>query len=122
MKTYFSKRIVCILLFVISSDVYSQSFLNGSFEINHTQVCSLNITNGVFDSLIDSIEGIGQQQTLDIFYYFSCSYAGQAEDGFYFSSLETFLDTAISSAISFKLSTPIISQNQTDNHLTIPLN
>lgn len=107
MQAYFYS--VLIFLVFTTKDCNSQSFLNGDFEFNSANGCQGNISNSQFNFFMDSVNGIGQQQTLDIFEV-SCSFA--AANGQYFSSLETNIDTAISSAISFLISDSLIPFDQ----------
>jgi hypothetical protein len=105
---------ICILLLASGFKSYSQQFINGSFEQNRVNDCdSLNLTNSAYNSLLDSVYGIGTLPGNDLMVD-SCSlYQSLVEpfDGHYFSSLESGWDTINTTAISFLLSQPLITHN-----------
>ncbi len=109
-------KLICIILclFVISIQASSQQFLNGSFEQNRLNDCdSFNLTNSVYNSLMDSVYGIGTLPGLDLMVDSCTLYQTiyEPKDGHYFSSLESGWDTINTTAISFLLSQPLITHN-----------
>ncbi len=99
------KLVIIFCIFCLKLN--AQQFLNGSFEYNHFNRCdSINISNSVFNSIVDNVYGIGILQSLD-FFHDSCLVIN-AEDGDYFSSLETGSQDTNSTAISFLLSQPVL--------------
>ncbi len=94
---------IFILLLSLCSEIYGQTFFNGSFENNSVTNCSIDIDNTAFDSLMLNIKGIGELQTLDIFHDTICPYFSLAQNGNYYVSLENTNDSTKSTAVSFKL-------------------
>jgi hypothetical protein len=94
-----------ILLQLISDSTSSQTFLNGGFEINTVTSCMINnISNSDFDTLMSNVKGIGQSQTIDIFYDIDCPNYGLANGGHYYVSVENnSSDTTLTTMISLKL-------------------
>ncbi len=107
------KRKLVIIFCILCLKLNAQQFLNGSFEFNHLRDCdSLTSSNAVYNSLVDSVTGIGILQYLDLFTD-SCSLttALTAEDGHDFSSLETGVADTNSTAISLWLSQSLLASN-----------
>lgn len=98
------KRLIFfILLQSIIYSSYGQVFLNGDFEINSATNCMIDINNSSFNSVMTNVKGIGELQTLDIFYFTDCPTFDSAQSGNYFVSLENTNDSTKSTAISMKL-------------------
>jgi hypothetical protein len=97
------------LLIGFSSNIYGQTFLNGSFEINNATYCMINnIKNAQFNLLMNNVRGIGEAETIDIFYDKICPSYGSAQSGHYFVSVENNgKDSTQSTIISLKLTDPL---------------
>ncbi|HEX8269907.1 MAG TPA: T9SS type A sorting domain-containing protein [Flavobacterium sp.] len=105
------KYIYLIALVGSTSLVGAQTFLNGSFENSTATSCMTNIDNATFNSYFTNVRGIGELQTLDVFYDNACTIYGLAQDGHYFSSIENTVSSVTSTAMSFELSSNMISGN-----------
>lgn len=80
-----------------------QTFINGDFEINSVTNCMIEINNSTFNSVMSNVKGIGELQTLDIFYYKDCPTYDSAHSGDFYVSLENTNHSNKSTAISLKL-------------------
>lgn len=98
------KRLLFLFqLLSFAPTIYGQTFLNGSFENNTVTNCMYDIDNATFNSVMTNVKGIGELQTLGIFYYNNCPGFDSAQSGNYFVSLENTSDSTKSTAISMKL-------------------
>ena len=99
------KRLYFLFLLIsFAPTIYGQTFLNGSFENNTVTNCIIDIDNSTFDSVMTNVKGIGELQSLDIFYFNDCPLFNSAQSGNYFVSLENTFDSTKSTAVSIKLS------------------
>ncbi|MEO8086706.1 MAG: hypothetical protein ABI763_07800, partial [Bacteroidota bacterium] len=106
------KKVIYLLVFTFKLS-FSQQFLNGSFELNYLRDCdSINISNFQYCSLLDSVYGIGELETLDL-QTDSCSLnvIYNTVDGHFYGSLETDNLDSTSTGISFLLSQPLLTNN-----------
>lgn len=105
MKTIFTFLLIQSFIYTIEA----QNFLNGSFENNTANICLFNIGNASFNANMMDVRGIGDMQTLDIFYFTACPLYGTAQHGDFCSSLENTFDSTTSTALSLKLADTLLS-------------
>jgi hypothetical protein len=86
-------------ILILTAKIQSQSFLNGSFEIN-TATCQGYISNAVFNSVMTNVKAIGNLQMISI--YDTNLVCGYVEDGNFAINLIAMSSSSID-AVSLKL-------------------
>jgi hypothetical protein len=92
---------------VASHPVFSQVFLNGSFENNTSSACNYNMSNATFTSLMANSTAYGVQSQLDIMNN-TCPY-GTPQSGLWMVSLAT--NAGTTDAFTTMLSAPLVAGN-----------
>jgi hypothetical protein len=101
------KKFLILTISVLSSCyLFSQTFLNGGFELNNTEIDLINLTNEFFDSYMDSTTAFGAEGNLDILTSNSYCDSSAVEGNWYVA-----LTGGGSDAFSMKLDNPLIVGN-----------
>jgi len=95
------RQAVCLVFIFLSSQVFSQAFLNGNFETNTANPCDYNLPNGTYTGKMSNSTGYGGANELDIMGT-TCPY-GTPQNGNWFVGLAGFTD-----AFTMRLSQPLI--------------
>ncbi|MCF8372392.1 MAG: T9SS type A sorting domain-containing protein [Bacteroidales bacterium] len=107
--------LVFLLLFLATQKHnFGQHFLNGSFEINSSELCGINLTNASFNALMSNTKSIGIHESVDILNAEFCQYGvlWNAQSGSWFLGLDIGYDTLTSNIISLELSDSLNINNQ----------
>ena len=102
-----NKIYIFFALLIFGQSSFSQSFLNGSFEINTAITCDYNMSNAAFTSKMANSTGYGPAAQLDIFQG-SCGF-GTAQNGSWMVALAS--SSGSTDAFTTMLNAPLIAGN-----------
>lgn len=108
MKKITTFLIVTTLTLCFQSNIFGQTFLNGSFEVT-TANCNYGLSNSMFNGMMSNNFAIGSAEQIDIMQG-TCGY-GTAEQGNYFIGLAVDINNTLTDGVSFKLSSSIVAGN-----------
>ncbi len=94
------RKVLVLVSFVIFNQGFSQTFLNGNFEVNTANPCDYNLPNGTFTTKMSNSVGYGGANELDIMGT-TCPY-GVPQNGNWFVGLAGYTD-----AFTMRLSAPL---------------
>lgn len=86
----------------------SQTFLNGSFEINTAAACDFNLSNAAFNAKMANSTAYGVSSQIDIMTA-GCGYGGTPQNGLWMVSLAT--NAGNTDAFTTMLSAPLVAGN-----------
>lgn len=110
-KKYMKKSILMTFIALIAMTGYSQTVLNGDFEINSSSGCSFNNLNNTFNMKMSNCFAFGTGSEIDI-QNSSCGYSNPASGNWFISLATRFIgSSAVTDQIALKISSLIVNGN-----------